>query len=71
MENLLFNLLKGPLGSMGVSDADLQNYITLCIGYIYAILAVLVVAIVLVIVGIVVKKASSASAAWWPLSWPS
>ena len=56
MENLLFNLLKGPLGSMGVSDNDLMTYITQCIGYVYAILAVLVVAIVLVIVGIVVKK---------------
>ncbi len=56
MEGLLFNLLQGPLGSMGVSDADLQNYIHLCSGYIYVILAALVVGIVLVVVGIVIKK---------------
>ncbi len=56
MEQLLVNWLKGPLGGMGVSEADVANYIHLCINHIYAILAVLVVAIVLVIVGIVVKK---------------
>ena len=50
MEKLLFNLLQGPIGSMGVSDADLETYIGRCIGYVYAILAVLVVAIVVIVV---------------------
>ena len=35
MEGLLFNMLQGPLGSMGVSEADLRTYITACINYIY------------------------------------
>ena len=56
MEQLLVNLLKGPLGGMGVSEADVASYIHLCINHIYAILAVLVVGIVLIIVGIVIKK---------------
>ncbi len=41
---------------MGVSDADLENYIHQCINYIYVILAALVVGIVLIVVGIVIKK---------------
>ena len=50
MEGLLFALLQGPLGSMGVSDADLENYISQCVGYVWAILAVLVIAIAVIVV---------------------
>ena len=50
MGQLLFNLLQGPLGDMGVSDNDLHTYIDRCLPYIYAILAVLVIAIVAIIV---------------------
>lgn len=50
MEQLLFNLLQGPLSSMGVSDADLANYIGQCIGYVYAIIAVIVIVIAAIVV---------------------
>ena len=50
MEGLLFNLLQGPLGSMGVSDADLENYISQCVGYVWDILAALVIAIAVIVV---------------------
>ena len=56
MKDLLFNLLHGPLSEMGVSDADLTKYIGDCIGYVYAMLAVLVIAIVVIVVASLMAK---------------
>ena len=41
---------------MGVSTADLQSYLSMCSGYIYAILALLVVAIVVIVLAGRLKK---------------
>ncbi len=49
MVNFIVSLLKPILGPMGVSDADLLNYVTQCIGYVYGILAVLVIAVAVMI----------------------
>ena len=49
MINFVVSLLQPILGPMGVSDADLLNYVTLCSSYIYALFAVLVIVIVVMI----------------------
>ncbi len=56
MVNLLTSLLSPIFTPMGVSSADLQSYIGMCINYVYVILAVLVVAIVVLIVAKKCKK---------------
>lgn len=56
MVNLLTNLLTPIVGPMGVSAADLQSYLEMCIGYVYVILAALAVLIVVLIAAVKVKK---------------
>ena len=56
MVNLLANLLSPIFEPMGVSSADLQSYLGMCIGYVYAILAALVVMIVVLVAAVKVKK---------------
>ena len=56
MMNLLANLLSPIFTPMGVSSADLQSYLNMCSGYVYAILAALVVMIVALIAAGKAKK---------------
>ena len=56
MMKLLANLLSPIVTSMGVSYADLQSYLEMCSGYVYAILAALVVMIVVLIAAGKAKK---------------
>ncbi len=56
MIQFIVSLLQPILGPMGVSDADLTNYVTQCISYIYALLAVLVVVIVVMIAAHFIAK---------------
>ncbi len=56
MVNLLTSLLSPIFTPMGVSTADLQSYLSMCIGYVYAILILLVVAIVVIVLAGKLKK---------------
>ncbi len=56
MINLLANLLSPIFTPMGVSSADLTNYLQMCSGYVYFILAVLVVMIVALVAAGKAKK---------------
>ena len=56
MMNLLANLLSPIFTPMGVSSADLQSYLNMCSGYVYAILAALVVMIVALVAAGKAKK---------------
>ena len=56
MVNLISNLLSPILTPMGVSTADIQQYVGLCINYVYALLIALVIAIVVFIVAGKAKK---------------
>ncbi len=64
MEKLLVNLLAGPLGGMGVSQADVENYVHLCFPYICVILAALVIAIVVAIVAMKAPKGIKGLVRW-------
>ena len=65
MINFVVSLLQPILGPMGVSDADLLNYVTLCSSYIYALFAVLVIVIIVMIAAHFVAKKGDRHVVRW------
>ncbi|WP_275443093.1 hypothetical protein [Petralouisia muris] len=57
MVDFLADILRPIVTSYGVSEADLQTYLTQLIGYVYVMLAALVVMIIVLIAAVKVKKA--------------
>ncbi len=60
MQQILQNLLGPIFYSMGVSEADLTSYLSICMGYVYGILAALVILIVVLILAGRMKKGTKA-----------
>ncbi len=56
MVDFLADILRPIVTSYGVSEADLQTYLTQLIGYVYVMLAALVVMIIVLIAAVKVKK---------------
>ena len=64
MINLIVNLLSPILSPMGVSDADLVSYVTMCSKYVYALLAAVVLLVVVLIVAGFAKKGTRGLVRW-------
>ena len=60
MEKLITNLLGPVFYGMGVSEADFASYLSMCIGYVYGILAAIIVLIVVLIAAMKVPKGKKA-----------